>query len=132
VWVFDPLDRLGWPEPMVWNPVAGCRDGETVLSHGLAFAAGLGADDKSSTNGGFFRANAASALTRTYDVQADHMVLPCWLAHRGVAEELAALRTAWQAAGRGTQPGDAMIDWHDRCCTPRSCGCAESSSSGHA
>jgi hypothetical protein len=56
-------------------------------------------------------------LTRTYDVQADHMVLPCWPAHRGVAEELAALRTAWRAAaiaGRGTQPGDAMIDWHAR------------------
>jgi hypothetical protein len=56
-------------------------------------------------------------LTRTYDVQADHMVLPCWPAHRGVAEELAALRTAWRSAaiaGRGTQPGDAMIDWHDR------------------
>lgn len=64
VWVFDPLDRLGWPEPMVWNPVAGCRDGETAISRGLAFAAGLAADDKSSTNAGFFRANAASALTR--------------------------------------------------------------------
>jgi len=39
VWVFDPLDRLGWPEPMVWNPVAGCRNGETAVSRGLAFAA---------------------------------------------------------------------------------------------
>jgi len=64
VWVFDPLDRVGWPEPMVWNPVAGCRNGQTAISHGLAFAAGLGADDKSSTNAGFFRANASSALTR--------------------------------------------------------------------
>lgn len=64
VWVFDPLDRLGWPEPMVWNPVAGCRHGQTAVSRGLAFAAGLGADDKSSTNSGFFRGNAASALTR--------------------------------------------------------------------
>jgi len=64
IWVFDPLDRLGWPEPMVWNPVAGCRDGQTAVSRGLAFAAGLGADDRSSTNSSFFRANAASALTR--------------------------------------------------------------------
>jgi type IV secretion system protein VirD4 len=64
VWVFDPLDRLGWPDPMVWNPVAGCRNGETAISRGLAFAAGLGADDRSATNAGFFRANAASALTR--------------------------------------------------------------------
>ena len=64
VWVFDPLDRVGWGEPMVWNPVAGCRNGETAISRGLAFAAGLGADDKGSTNAGFFRANAASAMTR--------------------------------------------------------------------
>jgi len=64
VWVFDPLDRLGWPEPMVWNPVAGCRDGQRAVARGLAFAAGLGADDRSSTNSSFFRANAASALTR--------------------------------------------------------------------
>ena len=64
LWVFDPLDRLGWPEPMVWDPVAGCRHGETALARGLAFAAGLGADDRGSTNAGFFRANAASALTR--------------------------------------------------------------------
>ncbi|GAA2027409.1 type IV secretory system conjugative DNA transfer family protein [Pseudokineococcus marinus] len=64
VWVFDPLDRLGWPEPMVWNPVAGCADAQTAISRGLAFAAGLSADDKSSTNAGFFRANASSALTR--------------------------------------------------------------------
>ena len=63
VWVFDPLERLGW-EPMVWNPVAGCRHGETAIARGLAFAAGLGADDTSSTNTGFFRANASSALTR--------------------------------------------------------------------
>jgi type IV secretion system protein VirD4 len=64
IWVFDPLDRLGWPDPMVWDPVAGCRNGQTAISRGLAFAAGLGADDTSSTNTGFFRANASSALTR--------------------------------------------------------------------
>lgn len=64
LWVFDPLDRVGWPEPMVWNPVAGCRDGSIAIGRGLAFAAGLGADDRSATNSGFFRANASSALTR--------------------------------------------------------------------
>jgi type IV secretory pathway TraG/TraD family ATPase VirD4 len=64
VWVFDPLDRLGWPEPMAWDPVAGCRDGKIAVSRGLAFAAGLGADGGDSTNSGFFRANASSALTR--------------------------------------------------------------------
>jgi len=64
IWVFDPLERLGWPEPMVWDPVAGCRDGKIAVSRGLAFAAGLGSDGDSSTNSGFFRANASSALTR--------------------------------------------------------------------
>ena len=64
IWVFDPLERLGWPEPMVWNPVAGCQEGGTALARGLAFAAGLGTDDTSATNSGFFRQNAASVLTR--------------------------------------------------------------------
>ena len=56
-------------------------------------------------------------LGRTYDVQLVHQVLPCWPVHRGVAEELAALRTAWCAAalkGREEEPNDAMIYWHDR------------------
>lgn len=64
VWVFDPMGRLGWPEAMVWDPVAGCHDGATAIQRGLAFTAGMSADDKSSTNAGFFRTNAASALTR--------------------------------------------------------------------
>lgn len=64
VWVFDPLDRLGWPEPMVWDPVAGCRYGEIAISRAQAFTAGLGADDASVTNSGFFRRNAEAALTR--------------------------------------------------------------------
>ncbi len=56
-------------------------------------------------------------LIRTYDLVAAELVLPCWPAHRGVAEELAALRSAWRAAatsGRGKKPNDALIYWHDR------------------
>jgi len=56
-------------------------------------------------------------LIRTYDVQRSHMVLGCWPAHRGVAEELAALRTAWRSAaikGAKPTPNDALIYWHDR------------------
>ena len=56
-------------------------------------------------------------LAGTYDVQPSRAVLPCWPAHRGVAEELAALRTAWRAAataGRANKPTDALIYWHDR------------------
>ncbi|MER5971626.1 type IV secretory system conjugative DNA transfer family protein [Streptomyces sp. NPDC002055] len=64
VWVFDPLDTVGWPERMVWDPVAGCEDGETATSRALSFSVGMGADDGSSTNAGFFRQTASSALTR--------------------------------------------------------------------
>ena len=56
-------------------------------------------------------------LAGTYDVQPSRAVLPCWPAHRGVAEELAALRTAWRAAataGRAGKPTEALIYWHDR------------------
>lgn len=64
-------------------------------------------------------------LVCTYDLQPSRTVLPCWPAHRGVAEELAALRTAWvmaAKAGRAKTPNDAMIYWHDRWlhpCLPR-------------
>ena len=56
-------------------------------------------------------------LLGTYDLQPSRAVLPCWPAHRGVAEELAALRTAWRAAaktGSFPTPNDALIHWHDR------------------
>lgn len=64
VWVFDPLDTVGWPERMVWDPVAGCQDGETATARALSFSVGMGADDSSSSNGGFFQQTASSALTR--------------------------------------------------------------------
>ncbi|MFS0701780.1 hypothetical protein AB6N24_17535 [Cellulomonas sp. 179-A 4D5 NHS] len=57
-------------------------------------------------------------LHRTYDLPLKVRVRPCWPAHRGVAEELAALRTSWQAAalaaGQATQPGDDLATWHER------------------
>jgi len=56
-------------------------------------------------------------LVTTYDFLPSKTVLPCWPAHRGVVEELAALRTAWRMAakaGRGAKPNDALIFWHDR------------------
>ncbi len=64
VWVFDPMDLVGWPEPMVWDPVAGCRTGKTAIARGLAFVYGLGASDTATTNSGFFRTNAGIALIR--------------------------------------------------------------------
>jgi hypothetical protein len=57
-------------------------------------------------------------LLGTYDLQPSRAVLPCWPAHPGVAEELAALHAAWRAAaaktGRSSTPNDALIHWHDR------------------
>lgn len=56
-------------------------------------------------------------LAGTYDVLQSRAVLPCWPAHRGVAEELGALRSSWRAAakaGQTTEPSDAMVFWHDR------------------
>ncbi|WP_028473843.1 type IV secretory system conjugative DNA transfer family protein [Nocardioides alkalitolerans] len=64
VWVFDPLGRTSWPEPMTWDPVAGCEDGEQALARGIAFAFGLGTNDSSTTNAGFFRTNVQIALSR--------------------------------------------------------------------
>lgn len=56
-------------------------------------------------------------LVCTYDFLPSRTVLPCWLAHRGVVEELAALRTAWRMAaktGQDKKPNEALIYWHDR------------------
>lgn len=53
----------------------------------------------------------------TYDVVPGRAVLRCWPAHRGVAEELAALRSSWRAAAiaaQANEPSDALIVWHDR------------------
>lgn len=64
VWVFDPLGRAHWPEPMVWDPIAGCEDSEQALARGVAFTAGLGANGADSTNSGFFKTNAMIAMSR--------------------------------------------------------------------
>lgn len=64
VWVFDPLGRAHWPEPMVWDPIGGCEDSEQALARGVAFTAGLGANGADSTNSGFFKTNAQIAMSR--------------------------------------------------------------------
>ena len=59
-------------------------------------------------------------LTGVYDLHEDRRVRPCWPAHLGVAEELAALHSAWrEAASRAREAdGDALAFWHDRYLTP--------------
>jgi len=62
-------------------------------------------------------ANWVDWLVATYQLQPSRTVLPCWPAHPGVAEELAALHSAWRQAatkGAGKLPNDALIYWHDR------------------
>ena len=61
VWVFDPLDMAKWPEPMIWNPVAGAHDSELAVSRGKAFTAGFSADESADSANPFFR-NAAGLI----------------------------------------------------------------------
>lgn len=56
-------------------------------------------------------------LRGTYDMRQEFSIAPCWPAHRGVANELAALRDAWVAALYAEykqKDRSAMIHWHDR------------------
>ena len=59
-------------------------------------------------------------LSCVYDLHEDRQVRPCWPVHLGVAEELAALHSAWrEAAARAREEdGDALAFWHDRYLTP--------------
>lgn len=64
VWVFDPLDMAKWPEPMIWNPVAGAQDSELAVSRGNAFAAGFSADESADSANPFFRTAAGIIMAR--------------------------------------------------------------------
>jgi type IV secretion system protein VirD4 len=63
VWVFDPLNKANWSEPMVWNPVAGAAVSEVASSRGEAFAAGLSGDSDGNEHV-FFRDSAAVIIAR--------------------------------------------------------------------
>ncbi|MDO5633459.1 MAG: hypothetical protein Q4G34_01105 [Micrococcus sp.] len=54
-------------------------------------------------------------LRGTYDVTEDLEIRECWPAHRGLANELAALRDAWEAlhqADHHDEDKQAIIHWH--------------------
>lgn len=59
-------------------------------------------------------------LMGAYDLDDARQVWSCWPAHLGVAEELAALWSAWlEAASRAREAdGDALAFWHDRYLIP--------------
>lgn len=64
VWVFDPLGITGWPHRMAWNPVTGCEDTERAIARAEAFQSGVksGPNMSDSSNAGFFKQNASTAL----------------------------------------------------------------------
>lgn len=64
VWVFDPLDMSNWPEPMIWDPVAGAENSAAAVARGEAFAGGLSADGTGSSSNPFFQSAAAIIIAR--------------------------------------------------------------------
>jgi type IV secretion system protein VirD4 len=64
VWVFDPLNVANWPEPMVWDPIAGATDATAAVARGEAFAAALGADRGTDASNPFFQSAAAIIMAR--------------------------------------------------------------------
>lgn len=63
IWVFDPLERTYWPEPMVWDTVAGCEEAERATARGGAFCMGVqSATVRSSGNEAFFADTAKTAM----------------------------------------------------------------------
>lgn len=62
IWVFDPLGRTHWPEPMVWDPVAGCKDGDRASARGAAFCAGVQSATVRGGNEQFFADTATTAM----------------------------------------------------------------------
>lgn len=64
VWVFDPLNVANWPEPMIWDPVAGAEHSAAAVARGEAFAGGLGGADSLTSSNPFFRSAAAIIMAR--------------------------------------------------------------------
>jgi hypothetical protein len=71
-------------------------------------------------------------LTADYSLFGDYPILPCWPAHPGVVEELAALRRAWVVATitdtvAGPAGNGSLTAWHDQWLWP----CLERVKAGH-
>ena len=61
-------------------------------------------------------------LVADYSIIGNNYIPPCWPAHPGVVEELAALWRAWVAAVTADEAADAgaldLAEWHERCLWP--------------
>jgi hypothetical protein len=112
VFVFDPADRLGWPTPAIWDPVAGCEHGATAIARALAFTAATETTDAGGDGGGFFRNNATMALRGLLHAAAlDHRTMADVVAwalrlHDGAAQPVAIITgSTHPAAEHSWAPG---------------------------
>lgn len=62
--VFDPLDIAGWPQRMVWDPVAGAEFAETAVARGEAFTGAFAKDTDGAANNPFFQRAAGIIIAR--------------------------------------------------------------------
>lgn len=60
VWVFDPEDRVPWPEKLRWNPIRGCEDFDVALRRAVAICSARPLED--TKNGGYFSGKSEGVL----------------------------------------------------------------------
>ena len=75
-------------------------------------------------------------LNESYELGGPNRIAPCWPAHPGASEQLAALWFAWHAARTAqiADVGEHMISWHERWLwpsLPHITNCLKSCSGGH-
>ncbi|MEU3650982.1 TraM recognition domain-containing protein [Lentzea sp. NPDC034063] len=60
VWVFDPEDRVPWPDKLRWNPIRGCDDFDVALRRAVAICSARPLED--TKNGGYFSGKSEGVL----------------------------------------------------------------------
>lgn len=60
VWVFDPENRVPWPDKLRWNPIRGCEDYDVALRRSVAICTARPLED--TKNGGYFSGKSEGVL----------------------------------------------------------------------
>lgn len=60
VWVFDPENRVPWPEKLRWDPIQGCEDFDVALRRAVAICSARPLED--TRNGGYFSGKSEGVL----------------------------------------------------------------------
>lgn len=60
VWVFDPENRVPWPEKLRWDPIRGCEDFDVALRRAVAICSARPLED--TKNGGYFSGKSEGVL----------------------------------------------------------------------